>query len=525
MRARVFITCLLIACAHPVFAETTLIEAVAAMPTALAYDQIGPGYENLEFNLNTNATLVRNPYVRDASGALGEDVTRFEPYLAQSYDVSDDGLVYTFHLRPDVRAAGNPLTVDDVLWSYERKWNSRTATPFVSAPIITDPSKQFVKRDDHTLAIHVARRSDGFTLLGLLANVTAEIYDSTLLKAHATPADPYAVAWSATRGNFGFGPYQVASFTAGQELVLTASPNAVLGKPKIDRIIERVVSDPGTRATLLKNGDVDIATQLRPADLADLAHDPDVKTFTNQTNNIVYVTMRTTSAPFDQLAVRQAMTYAIPYKEILDQVYRGRGGLRAGLINPGYPNAITTGLRTPAYDPAKAKALLAAAGITTPVKVSLTVSNAVPDLQDASIAIRSAAAAAGFDITINLLPPAALQQALSTGNFQLSILRDNAITLSPPYELLLYLARGSVLNRAKFDNDAFYAAVERGVEAGDPLSAAAAPAWNEAQQIWQEQAPYTILAWVEPLSAMRADIDGFAWRSDNIIDFYLLSKK
>jgi peptide/nickel transport system substrate-binding protein len=97
--------------------------------------------------------------------------------------------------------------------------------------------------------------------------------------------------------------------------------------------------------------------------------------------------------------------------------------------------------------------------------------------------------------------------------------------LSPPYELLLYLARGSVLNRAKFDNDAFYAAVERGVEAGDPLSAAAAPAWNEAQQIWQEQAPYTILAWVEPLSAMRADIDGFAWRSDNIIDFYLLSKK
>jgi peptide/nickel transport system substrate-binding protein len=502
-----------------------IIEAVAATPTSLAYDERGSGYENMEYNWNTKATLVRNPYKKNADGTYDQDVSRFVPYLADSWDVSPDGLTYTFHLHKGLKSdAGNELTADDVLWSYERKWNVPVSTPFVSAPIIRDPSKQFKKIDKYTLSIDVARKSDGFTLLGLLANVTSHIYDSTLLKQHATPDDKYAVAWSGVNANFSWGAYTVRSFKPGQELIMVANPNYIFGEPKIKRIVQRVVPDPGTRVSLLKNGDVDIATQLRPADVAELSTDKDVKVFGNLTNNWVIMQMRTNTKPFDDLAVRQAFTYAIPYKEIMQQVYKGRADSIKGWINKNYPNDVEQGLAERVYDPEKAKQLLTAAGYTKPIEFTMLISSAVPDLQEDCIQIQTYAAKAGFDMRINPVPPTTLAQMLAAGNFQGTMYRDMAITQSPPYELLLSTTRGSILNRTKWENDAFYAAVDAGIAAGDPMSAEAGKHWAEAQRIWQHDAPFVALMTVRPLVGFSKRVSGFAWKSDNVVDFTLVTK-
>jgi peptide/nickel transport system substrate-binding protein len=502
----------------------TILSAVAATPTALAADAAGQGYENLEYNHATTGKLFRNPYVKTPYNAYDQDITKFEPFLAEGYDVSPDGLVYTIRLKKGVLSHSlNELSTDDVLWSYERKWKSTATTSFVNAPIIVDPGRQFQKIDRYTFSITLARKSDGFTLMSLLSNTTSGIYDSTLLKQHVSSDDPYAVKWSANNGGFGFGPYMLKSFTPGQELVLVANPNYVLGKPKINRIIERVVGDPGTRANLLRNGDVDVAVQLRPADIVALSKGSNIDTFTLATNNVVLFFMQTRNKPFNDIAVRKAIQYAIPYQRIIDEVYKGRADLMKGLINPIFPLA-SDGLPERGYDPEKSKEILKAAGYEEPVRFTVMLSNAVPDLQETFLQIQTYAAAAGFDIKANIVPPAAVLQALPRGTFEANIQRDMAIVQSPPYELMLFLGRGSPYNRSKWEDEDYYGAVNSGIEAGDPLSPEAAKHWNHAQRIWRENVPYITLMSVEPLMAFNKRVQGFAHRSDNVIDFSLLSK-
>jgi peptide/nickel transport system substrate-binding protein len=506
---------------------TTLVEAVAGLPTGFSFDTAPSGYENMEFNNNTNACLIRAPYVQSTRTptAKTQDVYKFEGVLAESYDVSADGLVYTFHLRKGVLSQqGNPFTADDVLFSYERKYNSTSITPFVSAPAITDPAKQFKKIDDFTVQMTVARQSDGFTLLALLANVTAEIYDSTYLKKNATKSDPYALAVSNTKGNFGYGAYMLDSFTPGQQMILKSNPHFALGEPAIKQITQRVVADAGTRASILRNGDVDIAVQLRPSDVETLSTVKGVNTFEVDTNDYLWMTLQTSTAPFNDVKVRQALQMAINYPQIISSVYKGRADKMNGWLDPAAPGYTTDGLFYPAYDPTKAKALLKDAGHSGNVAFQLLISDAVPDLEEAAIQIRTSAAAAGFDVTILKQPAATAGANQSAGKFQAVMIRDMAISLSPPYELLLEYTKGSPLNSGHWEYDPYYAAVAAGVAAGDALSAAAGKEWSAAMAIALDQVPQISIARVQPLMVFRDNVHGFAHRTDNVVDFSIITK-
>ncbi|MCR1785844.1 ABC transporter substrate-binding protein [Nocardioides carbamazepini] len=502
-----------------------LVEAVPSLPTAFAYDAGAFDYAGFEFQVNTQAQLVRNPYEEVGDGVRQQDLFTFEGELAESYDVSDDGLTYTFHLREGVQSvAGNQLTADDVIWSYERKWGGESVAPFINYPAIVDPVRQMKKVDDMTVSITLDRAGDGITLLSLLANVSADIYDSTLLKEHVTPEDPHAIAWSAENGNYGFGAYEMTSFTPGEKLVLEANPNYWEGEPEVKKIVQRVVEDPGMRASLLRNGDVDVAVQLRPTDIAELESTEGVKTFDGVDSvNYTRLKMNVLEAPFDDLRVRQALRLAIPYDEIITDVYRDRAVPMKGFINPNYPGADDTGLDQGTYDPAAAKALLVEAGLDT-VPFDLLVSNAVPDLQEVAVQMASYAADAGFDISVVNQSSAAVSEATGTGNFQAYLQRDQAISQAPPYELMLEFTKDSPLNATGWTDQSFYDAVDRGIAAGDALSEAAGREWLAAQLIWQQQLPMITVAFVQPLVAFADEVDGFANRTEGTLDFAHIAK-
>jgi peptide/nickel transport system substrate-binding protein len=505
---------------------STLLEAVAGLPTGFSFDTAPSGYENMEFNNNVQACLIRNPYVtssRDAK-ALTQDNYKFEGVLAESYDVSPDGTEYTFHLRQGVLSQqGNPFSAEDVLWSYQRKFHSTSITPFVSSPAITNPARQFTAVDDHTLRITVDRQSDGFTLLALLANVTAEIYDSTYLKKYATKSDPYGLNISNSKANFGYGAYMLDSYTPGQQMILTANPHFALGQPKIKKVIQRVVADAGTRANILQQGAVDLAVQLRPEDVASFASNSGLQTYKVDTNDYLWLTLQTAKPPFSDVRVRQAFQLAIPYEQIISNVYKGRADAMEGWLDPDAPGYSTAGLFYPAYNPAKAKALLSAAGQSS-VDCTLLISNAVPDLEEAAVQIRSFAAAAGFNVTIVQQPAATASANQSAGNFEAVMIRDMAISLSPPYELLLQYTANSPLNSGKWDDPAYYTMVTKGINAGNPLSAEAGAYWAQAMSIALDQVPQISICRVQPLQVFASSVRGYAHRSDNVIDFSIVTK-
>jgi peptide/nickel transport system substrate-binding protein len=506
--------------------NTTLLEAVAALPTGFSFDSQPSGYENMEFNNNVQANLLRNPYVtstRDKK-ALTQNNYAFEGVLAESYQVSDDGTEYTFKLRKGVLSQqGNPFSAEDVLWSYQRKFNSTSITPFVSSPAITNPAKQFTAPDDYTVRMTVDQDSDGFTLLALLANVTAEIYDSTYLKKQATKSDPYALNISNTKGNFGYGAYMLDSFTAGQQMILTANEHYALGAPKIKKVIQRVVADAGTRANILQQGAVDIAVQLRPEDVVSFASDSSLQTYEVDTNDYLWITLNTAKGIFTDVRVRQAFQKAVPYDQIITNVYKGRADKMEGWLDPSAPGYSTAGLFYPAYDPTGAKALLKEAGMST-ADVSILIASSVPDLEEACVQIRSFAVAAGFNVTISQAPAATVSARESSGDFDAYMVRDMAISLSPPYELLLEYTRNSPLNDGKWYDDAYYAAVDQGINAGNPLSATAGKYWAEAMSIALEQVPQVSVCRVQPLQVFASYVSGYAHRSDNIIDYSIISK-
>lgn len=504
----------------PAASGGTIIQAVPSLPTSFAYDDGDFTYAGFEFQINTNAQLIRNPYVLNDEGDYQQDYFSFEGELAESYEVSDDGLTYTFHLRQGVLSqAGNELTADDVLWSYERKWNTASVAPMLSAPAIVDPARQFRKIDEYTVEITVDRAGDGFTLLALLANVSADIFDSELLKEHETEDDPYAVTWSAENGNYGFGAYMLESMTPGEELVLVANPNYYAGEPEVKRVIQRVVDDAGTRANLVRNGDVHIAVQLRPADLVELDQSGEAQVFRADSINYTTVILNTRAAPFDDVAVRTALRYAVPYEQIIEQVYQGRAEPMAGFINPNYPNSTLEGVEEGSYNPERALEVLETAGYTEPVPVTILVSEGVPDAREVAVQIQSYAADAGFQVTIDASPVATANEKYYGRNFDAYIQRDQAISQSPPYELLLSYTEDSPLNNSGWVSEEYYDAVAEGVAAGDALSEEAAYWWNQAQRIWQAASPAVPIAFIEPSPAFSHAIDGYANRSEAAIDF------
>lgn len=503
--------------------EPGSVLTVVAPDTGIVW-ALDNGFGGYEQANNLHAGLLRKPYVDSPQGrgVQQQDVYTYEPYLASGYTVGPDGRTYTFTLKEAISAAGNVLSADDVIWSFERKFASpRSVSPGVMDPSITDPAEQIAKIDDRTVSFTLPNAGLGTTFLALMADLAGHIFDSTLLKAHATPDDPYAVAWSAENPNHGFGPYAVTSYQPGTSVVLTARDDFFGTPPPVRTVNIRIVADAGTRANAVRNGDADLAEGLTPADLGSLASDPAVTVpRVGNPNTFVMMPLVINKAPFDNVLVRQAMAYATPYQQIIENVYRGLAKRdNAGfLLNdaPGYSAAGLPGYR---YDPDRSRDLLAQAGFGDGVAFTLAVSAAEPDVLDAAKQIQTAARAGGFDITIDEMPAAQFAAQRSNHTSQAFILRDYAITLTPPYELLVYTAKDSTNNFADWEHQPFYDALAAGNALPDALSDEAGLAWNAAERIYLEQSPIVFVAQVQPNVAVGSDVRGYAWRSDNWVDY------
>lgn len=483
------------------------------------------GTDNQDVTNNLHAQLIRKPYVEDGN-ARNQDLYTFEPYLAEGYETSADGLTFTFTLKEVLSAQGNPLTADDVLWSFERKF----ATPGGGMagyykPMLTDPATQIVKVDDRTVSFTVEKPGYGLTLLANLAENIGSIYDSTYLTANATPEDPYAVQWAVEdmlRGNFGFGAYSLESVTAGQEIVMVANPNFVFGDLPITRITRRLVEDAATRANMVRNGDADIALGLRPADQQALEGEAAVTVPTTETNNYLLMAMNTTRPPFDDPAVRYAMAFAMPYDQIISDVYFDRAYKYTHVLDDTAPNYDDSALPEFAFDPDRAREMLAAAGAPD-LAFTLTVNNGLPAIQDTAIQIQSAMAEAGVTVTISEVPAAQLNQDSLEGKLEASLSSGSSVTMTPPYSLQLLTQPGGGSNIALWNDPEFLAEVQAGLDAGDALSDEAGVHWMAAELRMVEQAPYVMIARVRPAAVLRADIEGFAQRTDFRIDYSSLS--
>jgi peptide/nickel transport system substrate-binding protein len=388
-------------------------------------------------------------------GRVMYDRNKLEPELAESWTIAPDGNSVTFRLRKNARFHdGTPVTAKDVKWSYDRAVTVGGFATFQMGAGSLEKPEQFIVVDDHTFRVNFLRR-DKLTMNNMAVPVPC-IYNSELVKKNVTPQDPWGLQW--TRNNTaGGGAYKVEAFRPGQEIIYVRNDEWKSGPmPKLRRIVQREVPNAGNRRALLLKGDIDLTATLSPKDFSELSNDGgEIKVSTMPVENAMfYVGMNTTKPPFDNPKVRQAVAHALPYDKIMDTAVFGRGTKLFG----GASNAVkTTAWPQPTgykVDIARAKALLAEAGMPNGFETTLSFDLGGATVgEPTSILIQEALGQIGIKTQINKIPGATWRAALLKKDMPLIINRFGGWLDFPEYFFYwCYHGQNAVFNTMSYQN-------------------------------------------------------------------------
>jgi len=335
------------------------------------------GFNPQYYSTGTTADASSVPlYNRLVEFDLG--TTNVIPGLAESWSAAADGLSYTFKLRRGVKFHTTPkftptrdFNADDVLFSY-----NRMADPSIPK---TTPGTTYAYYDDMDMKDIVARveKVDAMTVRFVLkkpeapfmANMamdfasvlSAEYFDK--MKAVGTPE-------VIDREPVGTGPFSFVSYQKDAVIRYKAFDAYWGGRPKIDNLVFAITTDASVRYAKLKTGECHVMAFPKPADVALMKSDPNITLVQQNGLNVGYIAFNVEKKPFDNKQVRQALNMAVNKKAILDSVFQGAGQVAKNPIPPtlwGYNDKVVDY----AYDPAKAKALLAQAGFPNGAEVEL----------------------------------------------------------------------------------------------------------------------------------------------------------
>ncbi|POA39075.1 ABC transporter substrate-binding protein [Pseudomonas sp. GW456-12-1-14-TSB6] len=310
------------------------------------------------------------------------------PGLATKWDISDDGLTYTFHLREGVKFHTTPyfkptreFNADDVLFTFNRMINKddpfRKAYP-TEFPYFTDMGMdtnitKIDKVDDHTVKFTLKEVDAAFiqNMAMSFASIQSAEYAAQLLKE--------GKAADINQKPIGTGPFVFKSYQKDSNIRYTG--NKEYWKPedvKIDNLIFAITTDPSVRIQKLKKNECQVTLFPRPADLAALKADPALKMPDQAGFNLGYIAYNVMDKvkgsnepnPLADLRVRQALDMSVNKPQIIDSVYQGAGQLAVNAMPPTQWSYDTT-IKDAKYDPEKAKQLLKEAGVKEGTEIVL----------------------------------------------------------------------------------------------------------------------------------------------------------
>jgi peptide/nickel transport system substrate-binding protein len=384
--------------------QETILVVTESGPNNFDIHGVGTNRPGYEVSWNCYDRLISHGVKTLDNGVESYDRDVFTPELAEEWDVTDNAA--TFKLRRDATFHdGTPITASDVKWSFDRAVTVGGFPTFQMKAGSLESPEQFVVVDDHTFRVDFIRK-DRLTMADLAVIVPA-VYNAGLVKKNATAQDPWGLEYTKTN-IAGGGAYKVARWQPGQEIVYERNDDWKNGPlPQARRIIWRMVPSAGNRRALIERGDADISFDLPNKDFSELAAAGKVKVASTPIGNgIQYIGMNVTKAPFDNVKVRQAVAYAIPYQKIMDAVM-------FGLARPLHGGPMTaSAAEWPSVHPydtdvAKARALLAEAGYPQGFQTTLSFDLGFAAINEPlSILVQESLKEIGIDVSIEKIPGA-----------------------------------------------------------------------------------------------------------------------
>lgn len=436
------------------------------------------------------------PYLFDTLVYSDIDNT-IKPYLAQSWEFSDDGLTLAMKLRPGVTFHdGTPLDAEAVVFTFERARAEGSQSPMASALSVVD-AIEAPSADE--VVFRLSQPSS--TLLSSLTTAYAGIVSPTAVTAAGADFGMNPV---------GSGPFQLESWQPGQSITLVRNENYAWGPdvlqnpaaPRLDSLVFKIIPDAAMQLTAFQTGEIDVMYLNQMRLLAQIQQDPNAHVEETTLKGLVYLGYNNAAAPFTDPLVRRAIAQAIDKEEVLALAL---GGVGETAFSPlastiaGFDPSLKD--LEPPYDPAQAQALLEEAGFTRqddgswldaegqPFTLRLLTSTRPPNENVAAV-IQEQLARIGIPVEIQALDSNAATEAATAGEYQMMLWRydwNDADVLNT----YLSSSRMGRTNRSFYSNPDLDELLAQAAAEQDP--AARAELYSQAQAILIADQPWVPL--------------------------------
>jgi len=502
-------------------ATKTLIVAVASDIQNLDPTLSSADVATQELLTNVYDWLIDYKVATQSGRRIGSP-NQFVGALASSFSWNANRTVVTFHLRKGMKFAnGNPIDAAAVKFTYDRIFDQKAVTAALTS-MAAVPGKDSVTVVD-PLTVRFKLTKANSLLLGNMAQFGHSILDPKVVRAHATASDPFAHKWLSTNiDGTAQGPFVLQSWQRGSQWVLAKNPSYYGAKPKVDRVIFKIIPNASSRLALLKSGSVDIAYDLPLKDVKKLQGDANVRVVRFPSRFVVFLGMNSKNPPFNKVKVRQAIAYAVPYDTIISQVLQGYGRQLTSPVPFGTPTH-TDALFPYKLDLAKAKQLLTQAGFPNGFSTTLFVASGVQEGTETAVWVQQSLAKIGIKVRIQQLPGASFTSRLQKHDLPFFFFNNWISINNDPFYHLFWLFRSDCCDYTNYSNKTVWNTIDTLMLSSNVKARNAASLRLQKQII--NDAPWVFLYQPDFVLAMRKNVQGYVYySSDRFTRYKFLSK-
>ncbi len=452
------------------------------------------------------------------------------PDAATSWKTSPDGKTWTFALAPHLAFSdGTPLDAKAVKFNFDRWRDSKNAY-----------------RGNFPFGYY-ASMFGGFDAKSAIAGVDAPNATTVVIRMRAPSApllhdlampsfaigSPTAIAKGAEAFNqspVGSGPYVVTEWAHDDHITLTANPTFAGPKPAYGTVIIRDIPDQSTSVLSMEKGDVDMLVDPRPDDAKDLGRTPGITLYHPPSNNVTYLALNVEKKPFDNVKVRQAISYAID-KAALAKSFYSEGATVADNWTPVGMLGENPAVKAYPHDVAKAEALLASAGeahFATELYYPTSPRPYMPEPQRLAEAIQADLKTVGIDVTLEPFEFGVFLTKIRNGEHPMCLIGwtgDNGDPDNFMYALLDQdsAVKGQAQNYSFWRNPDFHKLMLAGQQTVDPTKRAAI--YRAANAMIHDRAPAVPLVHSVVSFAAKSSIGGVVASPDTSFNFITMFPK
>ncbi|MEQ9814753.1 MAG: ABC transporter substrate-binding protein [Azospirillaceae bacterium] len=289
-----------------------------------------------------------------------------EPALAESWEVSEDGTVYTFNLRQDVTFHdGTPFNAEAVKFNFDRMLDEEhpyhDTGPFPLSFFFSAIQETEVV-DEYTVRLHLD--APYAPLLSNLAYPTGLLVSPSAVEEHG---EDYG------RNPSGTGPFRFATWEPNRQVAVERNEDYWGGPPPLRGVVFRPITDANARVNELLSGGIDMMVEVPPDLVGQLDEDPEFTVYEQAGPHLWFLILNLREGPFTDVRMRQAINYAIDKQAIVDEVLQGTATVAASPIPPAFAWAYNEDLEPYPHDPERARELIEEAGFGDGVEVTFLV--------------------------------------------------------------------------------------------------------------------------------------------------------